>query len=124
MAKRKGLSYEEKMILALSTLPNPLEDKKHRLLIVFENDKARSNQTRFEHIIDQRHELKPNDIKRIPKCLKASILKQDKERKNTYNLYILRRNYGDEFIKISLDIDYRKTNIATVRTIYITKNYK
>ena len=47
MSKTKGLSYEEKLIDALSKLPNPLEDKRHGIVIVFENDRARSNQREY-----------------------------------------------------------------------------
>ena len=124
MAKKKELTYEEKMFKALELIPNPLEDKKHRIYIVFEDSKARSNQTRFEHIILARHELKPSDIKRIPNQIKSSVLKKDKERNNTYNLYISRNNYRIEFIKISIELNFKKSNVAVVKTIFITKNIK
>ena len=124
MTKRKGLSYEEKLINSLKKLPNPIEDKRHGIIIVFENDRARSNQSRFEHIAVSRHELKPNDIKRIPKGIKTSTFRKDKERTNTYNLYIKRYNYGEDYIKISLEIDYPKSNIGIVKTIYIIKGLK
>ena len=65
MAKRKGLSYEEKLINALRKLPSPLEDKRHNLKIYFDDDRARSNESRFEHIVNQRHGLRPSDIERI-----------------------------------------------------------
>ena len=112
------------MIKALDSIPKPLEDKKHRIYVVFEDSRARSNQTRFEHIILPRHELKPSDIKRIPKQIKSSVLKKDKERSNTYNLYIVRNSYGTEFIKISIELDFKKSNTAIVKTIFITKNVK
>ena len=41
MAKRKGLSYEEKLINALRKLPSPLEDKRHNLKIYFDDDRVR-----------------------------------------------------------------------------------
>ena len=124
MAKKKGLTYEEKMINALNTLPNPLEDTKHRIFIIFENDRARSGQSRFEHIIMPRHELKPTDIQRISKKINVSILRMDKERTNTYNLYVPRYSYKKEYIKLSLELDFRKSNIGKVKTIYITKSLK
>ena len=102
MAKRKGLSYEERMINALKKIPCPLEDKKHRILLFFEDNRARSNQSRFEHISLSRHDLYLGDVKRIIKHISESILKKDLERKDTYNLYIKRNNYGNEYIKISL----------------------
>ena len=124
MAKRKGLTYEEKLIKALKELPNPIEDKRHGIVIVFENNRARSNQSRFEHIALYRHELQPSDIKHIPTGIKTSTFRKDKERSNTYNLYIRRNSYSDDYIKISLEIDYPKTNEGIVKTIYIIKNLK
>ena len=124
MAKRKGLSYEEKMIHALSKIPCPLEDKKHRIMIYFVNNRARSNESRFEHISLSRHDLYVGDVRRIVQHINESILKKDPERKNTYNLYIKRNNYGCEFIKISLEIDFTKSNEAIVKTMFITTNIK
>lgn len=93
MAKEKESTYEEKMIAALNSFPSPLVDKKHGIVIVLENNRARSNESRIEHIINSKHDLKPSDIKRIPKKIDKSIFKKDKERKDTYNLYIERNNY-------------------------------
>ena len=124
MAKKKGLSYEERMINALQKIPNPLEDKKHRILLFFEDNRARSNQSRFEHISLSRHDLYLGDIKRIIKHISESIMKKDLERKDTYNLYIKRNNYGNEYIKISLELNFYKSNEAIVKTIFITTNVK
>ena len=124
MAKRKSLTYEEKMLNALKKLPCPLEDKKHRILVYFINDKARSNESRFDHISLSRHDLNTSDIKRIVGYINESILKKDSERTHTYNLYIKRNNYGVEYIKISLEIDFKKSNKAFVKTMFITRNLK
>ena len=124
MAKRKGLSYEEKMIRALNKIPCPLEDKKHRIMIYFVDNRARSNESRFEHISLSRHDLNTSDIKRIIEHINDSILKKDLERKDTYNLYIKRNNYGCEYIKISLEIDFAKSNEAIVKTMFITRDIK
>ena len=124
MAKRKKLSYEEKMINALKKLPDPLEDKKHRILIHFIDNRARSNETRFEHISALRHDLQPSDIRRIGQKINDSIMKRDSERNDTFNLYIKRNNYSNEFIKISLELDFKESNNATVKTVFITKNLK
>ena len=121
MAKhKKGLSYEEKMIEALKKLPNPLEDKKHHLFIYLVNDRARSNQNRFEHIIDQRHGLCCADIERIRKHIKKAVLKKEHGRNDTYNIYLKRSNIGDEYIKICLKIDPAQPKIATIKTMFIT----
>ena len=121
MAKRKELSYEEKMISALNKLPIPLVDKRHCLNIYFKNDRARSNQSRFDHIIDQRHGLRPSDIERIGRYIGTSKLKKDHERKETYNLYIKRNSINNEYIKISLRVEDKEPNKAYVKTIFITK---
>ena len=124
MTKKKHLSYEEKIINALNEIPNPLEDKKHRILIYFINNRARSNETRFEHISLKRHILVVSDIKRIKEHINQSILKKDPERKDTYNIYIKRNNYSKEYIKISLELNFKKSNKATVKTIFIANNKK
>ena len=124
MAKKKESTYEEKMIAALNSFPSPLVDKKHGIVIVLENDRARSNESRIEHIINSRHDLKPSDIKRIPKKIEKAIFKKDKERKDTYNFYIERNNYQKQFIKISVKIEFDKSNKATIKTIFITDSIK
>lgn len=85
MKKRKNLSYEQKLIGALKKLPNPLEDKKHNILIFIDDSRARSNQSRFEHIVDPKHKLLVSDIERIARCINASKLKTDRNRKDTFN---------------------------------------
>ena len=124
MAKRKGLSYEEKLINALRKLPSPLEDKKHNLKIYFDDDRARSNESRFEHIVNQRHGLLASDIERIHRYINFSKLKKDRERKETFNLFIKRNSVTNEYIKISLKIDNNNPAEAIVKTIFITKIYK
>lgn len=124
MAKRKGLSYEQKMLNALKKLPSPLIDNKHRLKIHFIDDRARSNQGRFDHIIVFRHGLTQSNIERIIEKINNSILKKDPERTDTYNLYIKRNNVGNKYIKMSLYIDFNKSNDAFVKTIFITTNLK
>ena len=121
MAKRKGLTLEQKLIDALKKLPNPLKDQKHNFEIYFDDNKARSNQSRFEHIVDQRHRLKPSDIERISRYINVSKLKKDRNRKETFNLFIKRNSLNKEFIKISLKIENTNPNIAFVKTIFITK---
>ena len=124
MANKKGMSHQQKVLNALKALPEVIEDKKHRIKIKFEDDQARSNESRFEHISLYRHELKVNDIKRIPKKINESELKKDDERTKTYSIYIKRNNYNNEFIKLSVTLDFTKSNEAKVKTIFITKNIK
>ena len=123
MAKKK-LSHQEKVINALRSLPVPLVDKKHGIEIYFLDDRARSNQTRFEHIDVKHHGLTDKDIYRIPKKLNDSELRIDKRLKDTYNLFIKRNSYSNECIKIGLDLNFAISNKAKVKTIMIKKNSK
>lgn len=124
MAKRKGLTYEQKLIDALEKLPNPLFDKRHHLKIYFVDNRARSNQSRFLHIVNQRHSLRPSDLERIVRYIKKCIFKKDLERSETYNIYVRRTNISEEYIKICVRIDPREPEIAIVKTIFITRLVK
>ena len=121
MAKKKGLTYEQKLIEALEKLPRPLIDKKHNLKIYLIDDRARSNQSRFRHIIDPRHGLLASDIERIGRYINVSKLKMDHERKETFNLFIKRNSFNNEYIKVSLKIADKEPRKAYVKTIFITK---
>ncbi len=122
MTKKKELTHEEKIEKALSELPFPIIDNKHRIKIYCLNDKARSNQTRFEHIGVEFHELNVRDIERIPKQINNSDLKMDKSKKDTFNLYIKRNSYNNEYIKVGLELNFQISNEAKVRTIFIKKD--
>lgn len=124
MAKRKGLTYEQKLINALKKLPNPLFDVKHNLKIYFNDNRARSNQSRFEHITNPRHSLLASDIERIVRYINVSKLKMDHERKETYNLFIKRNSFNNEYIKLCLEIKDDNPREATVKTIFITRVVK
>ena len=124
MSKKKGLTYEEKLMASLHHLPNPIIDRYHRIKIYLKDDQARSNRSRFEHIIENRHGLTVSDIEQIRKQIDKSILRKDKEKKNTYNLYIRRKNSKNDYIKIAMLLNFSKSNKAVVKTIYITKNLK
>ena len=124
MSKKKSLSHEQKLINALKTLPYELDDNKHRIKVRFEDDQARSNESRFEHISLSRHELTIHDIKRIKTNISNSELKIDTERTKTYSIYIKRNHFNNEYIKLSVDLDFKRSNIAKVKTIFITKNMK
>lgn len=51
MSKRKQTKrYDENIIDALKKLPSPIYDKKHNIYVYVNNDQARSDETRFEHI--------------------------------------------------------------------------
>lgn len=124
MSKKKKLTIDEKIQKALEELPYPIIDKKHGIKIYCINERARSNQSRIEHIILKRHSLMPTDIERIARNINESDLIMDKERKFTFNLYVKRNNYNDEYIKVSLILNFAKSNEAKIKTIFITKNKK
>jgi hypothetical protein len=124
MTKKKSITYQEKLTGELLKLPNPIYDHKHRIYVKFSDDRARSNESRLGHIFEERHELSIHDIKRIKKAINKSILKKDSERRDTYNLYIQRTNYSNEYIKISMKMNFKISNEGVVKTIYITKNVK
>ena len=112
MAKKKRLTYEQKLINALRKIPVPLFDRRHNLNIYFDDNRARSNESRFQHIVNQRHGLVPADIDRIPRYIKTCIFKKDSERTGTCNIYIKRNTVSDEYIKISLKIERNLLNFS------------
>ena len=124
MTKKNRITYEEKMISILDQLPYPIVDKKHGIKIYFKNKRARSNQSRYEHIVKSRHGLKPNDLERIPRFINQSTLRKDRERKDTFNIYIRRNSYNNEYIKISIECKDNNTKEGIVKTVFITKFYK
>ena len=124
MGKKKKLTYEEKLEKALKSLPFPLKDKKHGIVIDCLNDQARSNQTRYDHILQERHGLTLPDIELIPKRINTSDLIKDKTRKKTYNLFIKRSKALGGYVQISLEIDFKESNKAKIKTMFVTKNMK
>lgn len=124
MTKRKGPSYETKMMNALNNLPNPLEDLKHNLVLYFPNNRARSNETRFEHYIKFSHKLLPSDIKYIPEGIKKAKLKKDKLRKWTYEYTFIRKCNKNEYIKICIQFEKDDAHVAKVKTIFVSKKVK
>lgn len=109
---------------ALNTLPYPLEDLRHNLLLHFDDDKARSNESRYEHIIKGSHKLFPRDIAYIPEGIKNSKLKKDKRRKRTYEYIFKRKGNNKEFIRICIRLDKNDMHVARVKTIFISRNDK
>ena len=123
--KRRQTNYDPKIIEELKKLPNPIHDKKHNWHIYFMNDRARSNQTRFEHISRFFHELTAADIKSIPEALGTiAKLKMEKGRKNTFNYYFRRKSGKKEYIKIAVRILDSRQRSGAVKTIVVTKTIK
>ena len=125
MRKRKPRIYNPTNLLeAIKKWPNPICDNKHGYNIYIEG-RARSNQTREEHIIEYGHDLKARDLKLIPNGINNYFdYKKDPIYKNTFNYYIKRGGQDKGFIKVSIrksDIDSKR---AWIKTIFITYNIK
>lgn len=117
--------YSENLIEALNKIQFPIEDKKHNLLVYLDNNMARSNQTRLEHITSTRHRLTVKDIESIPQGIKKeSRLRKDPFKKSTFNYYFQRKSNKKEYIKISVLIDKVDKKKVTIKTIFITKHMK
>ena len=124
MSKKRSVNYSQNLINALNKLPNTIYDEKHNLIVRLDDAKARSNQSRFQHIARNFHELKVRDIEFIPKGLtKNPTLKKDKVRKDTYNYYFERKHQKIKYIKISVLIDF-KSRIAIVKSMFVTGKMK
>ena len=66
MSKRKPRIYNPSLLIdAISKWPNPMHDKRHGYYIYVEG-RARSNQTREEHIVEYGHDLKVRDLELVP----------------------------------------------------------
>ena len=123
--KSRRTNYDPKIIEELKKLPNPIHDKKYNWHIYFMNDRARSNQTRFEHIAMRHHGLTVKDIKSIPEALATlHSLKAERGRKETLNYYLPRKGTKKKYIKICVKVFDWKTRSVQVKTIVITDKLK
>ena len=123
--KRKPKVYNpEHLIEAIKKWPNPMYDKKHGYYLYVEG-RARSNQTRIEHIIEYSHDLKARDLEFVPDGIKNYFdYKKDPVYKYTFNYYLIRKGLDKGFIKISIQIDSQNKKKAWIKTIFITYKIK
>lgn len=125
MAKKKNEKYDQNIIDALRKLPSEIEDKRHNFVIEIKNDKARSNETRFEHIAKKNHELKVRDIEAIPEGIKNYVkFTKSKELKDTYCYYINRKGDDRGFIQVAILVDYKNKKKAYLKTVFIAYRLK
>ncbi len=125
MGKKKIIGIDNKLLEYIKTVKSPLIDTRHNITIYLDDNRARSNQSRFEHIVRKDHRLSQSDLKRLFELFVIEgKFKKDKERKGTYNYYVSRSKRGYEFIKMSVQIDKKDPHIAKVKTIFITRNVK
>ena len=119
MAKKRKRECDENVLAALMKLKFPIYDKRHNLLVDLDNGRARSNESRFEHITRSYHKLTIEDIKTIPEGILNARLRKDSSRKNTYNYYYQRNGDKAHYIKISVIIKKGETRTAKIKTIFI-----
>ena len=125
MAQKKKSTYNpNNLIKTINKWSIPIIDKKHNLRI-YVGGRARSNQTRIDHIVDYGHDLKVRDLELVPKGIKNYFsYKKDLTYKNTYNYYIKRRGENKGFIKVSIRISDYDPTYAWIKTIFITYKIK
>ena len=123
--KRNDKIYDLKLIEALKKLPSQIEDKRHGFIIEIKDDRARSNETRFEHIAKKTHELKVRDIEAIPEGIIRYIkYVKSEEIENTFCYYIKRRGEDRGFIQVVILIDEDNPKKARIKTIFIAHRIK
>ena len=123
--KRNSKNYDQNIIEALQKLPEIIEDKKHNLLIYVRNDQARSNETRFEHIAKNAHELKVRDIEAIPEGITGYVkFRKSENLKETYYYYIKRKSNLKGYIQLAVKLYEGEKNKAYIKTIFITYSVK
>ena len=125
MSKRKPRVHNPiYLIKAIEKWPNPMIDKKHGYDI-YVGGRARSNQTREEHIVEYGHDLKVRDLNLVPKGITNYFdYKKDPIYKNTFNYYIKRGGKDKGFIKVSVRISDKDSKYAWIKTVFITYKIK
>ena len=125
MAKRKPKTYNPThLIEEIEKWPNPMFDARHGYYLYVE-EKARSNQTRIEHIVQYGHDLKARDLKLVPQgIIHYFCYKKDPTYEKTYNYYIKREGKDKGFIKVSIRVSDTDSKYAWIKTIFITYRIK
>ena len=125
MAKKANEKYDIKLIEALKKLSPLIEDKRHGFIIQIRDDKARSNETRFQHIAKKMHELKVRDIESIPEGIKNYVkFTVSKELKDTYYYFINRKGKDKGFIQLAIKLKEGEKKVYYVKTIFISYRLK
>ena len=93
MSKRKPKPNNQiRLIEEIKKWPNPMYDKRHGFYVYVNDNRARSNETRTEHIIKESHDLKARDLTIVPKGINDYFrYEKDPKYKDTYNYYLLRK---------------------------------
>ena len=112
--------FDENIVVALKSLPLPLKTFDNHEV---EFNKDKRYETLFQHISNQKHRFKVNDIKAIPKILKDKNSLQKDEKKKVFRNYVgdrPKKNAKLKYIKIITRII--KGNREEIETIYLIKN--
>lgn len=123
--KRKQPKIDSNLINALNKIDFPIYDKKHDLYIYAIDNRARSNESRFEHIAKSHHELKVRDIEGIPdgienyfKFTKSTTLKE------TFYYFYKRKGESKGFVQLAIKLFKNNKKKAYIKTIYIAYRIK
>ena len=122
MRKRsvKSKYYDENILAALKSLPVPLKTFDNHE-IYFEENKR--NESIFEHIARQKHKLKTEDIKAIPKIVSNRDSIKNDNKKSIFRNYLGERPKKNAKLKyIKIVTKKIKPNIESIITIYLIKN--
>ena len=117
--------YDINIINALKKLPLEMLNYNGHYVVV--RDKARSNESGFEHIAKKSHGLQVRDIESIPSILLHPIyVCIDPNNKVHNNYYGTRKGKNNKGLLIKIVTKKVKNNIKCeqVVTIYITKSIK
>ena len=125
MSKKKQKNTNQKPLQeVIEKWSLPFYDQRHGHYIYL-YDKARSNETRTEHIINSRHNLKVRDLEMVPAGINNYFAyKKDPIYKDTFNYYLVRKGLDRGFIKISVQLDGKDKSKGWIKTIYITYHLK
>ena len=120
MKKKSSEKYDSKIIEARQKLPKQIEDKRHGFVIEVEDDRARSNETRFQHIAKKEHQLKTRDIEAIPDGIKDYVkFSKSFSLKDTYYYYIKRKGKDKGFIQLAIKLIEGETKKYYIKTIFV-----
>lgn len=125
MVKKTNEKYDLKLIEALKKLPPQIEDKKHGFVIQIRDDRARSNETRFQHISKKNHQLKVRDIELIPEgIIKYAKFSKSLELKDTYYYFISRKGKDKGFIQLAIKLIEGEKKLYYIKTIFVSYRIK
>ena len=125
MSKKDNLKFNPALINALKEISFPIYDKKHNLYVYAVDDRARSNESRFEHIAKNHHELKVRDIEDLPIGIQSAFrFRKSNNKKGTYYYFYQRRGESKGFIQVSIQIMKNNPRKAYIKTIYVVYRIK